>query len=448
MANVQEIRVPDIGGFADIEIIEVLVKPGDQVKAEDSLITLESDKASMEIPSPNAGVIKDLRVKLGDRISEGDVILSLEVAEENISEITASTSTTKPAASESKTTTAVVETPDTTTSVISAGKNIQIPVAGKQESPTQHINEESFKKAHASPAVRRFARELGADLGLISGTGPKARILEGDVKAFVKQSLNGSGAAYAGAAPAGAGIPKMPEIDFSKWGDVEITPLKRIKKLSGANLHRNWLNVPHVTHHDDADVTDLEAFRASLKAEAEKRGVRITSLAFIMKAVANTMLEYPQFNTSLSTDGQSLVHKKYLNLGIAVDTPNGLVVPVFRNVDKKSIYDLSNELAEVSSRARDGKLKPDEMQGGCMTISSLGGIGGFGFTPIVNAPEVAILGITRSRMTPVWNGKEFTPRLMMPLDLSYDHRVIDGAEAARFMAFLCQALGDVRRLLL
>ncbi len=321
------------------------------------------------------------------------------------------------------------------------------PGGGLRASPTAHIEDGAFKKAHASPAVRRFARELGADLSMIRGSGHKGRILKEDVKAFVKQAMSGT-AALAGAPAGGAGLPAMPAVDFSKWGEIETVELPRIKKLSGAHLHRAWLNVPHVTYHDEADVTELEAFRTSLKDEAAARGVRVTALTFIMKAVANALGEFPQFNASLAPEGDKLILKKYCHLGIAVDTDKGLVVPVFRDVDTKSVFALAEEMAEVSARAREGKLRPDEMQGGCMSISSLGGIGGHSFTPIVNAPEVAILGVTRARMTPVWDGAEFRPRLMLPLDLSYDHRVIDGAEGARFMTYLCRVLGDLRRILL
>jgi pyruvate dehydrogenase E2 component (dihydrolipoamide acetyltransferase) len=309
------------------------------------------------------------------------------------------------------------------------------------------VDQDALKRVHASPSARRVARELGVDLTQVPGTGRKERVTKEDVRKFKEGGAPAKKAAAA--APEGmAGIPPIPAVDFAKFGEVEVQELKRIKKISGAHLHRCWLNVPMVTHHDEADVTELEAFRKSLKAEAEKRGVRVTALGFIMKALAAALRAFPQFNSSLSADGGSLVLKKYVHIGIAVDTPNGLVVPVFRDVDQKSIYQLAEEMGDISARARDGKLKPAEMQGGCMSISSLGGIGGTAFTPLVNAPEVAILGVTRSQMKPVWNGSEFVPRLMMPMDLSYDHRVIDGAEAARFMSYLCQALGDLRRLLL
>ena len=436
-----DVQVPDIGDFTDVEVIELLVQPGDEVAAEDSLITLESDKASMEIPSPQAGTVKALHVQVGDKVSEGHLVATLEVqvGEAAATETTAAAAPA-PAPPES------APAPQPTPAAAPAAPAAQYD-AGRRESPTSHIEETGFKKAHASPAVRRFARELGADLSRIEGTGRKSRILKDDVKAFVKQAMSAKAEAAPGA-PGGAGIPSMPEVDFSKWGEIEVRELKRIQKISGAHLHRAWLNVPHVTHHDEADITELEAFRQSLKKEAEQKGVRVTALAFIMKALTATLKEFPHFNASLSADGESLVLKKYFHLGIAVDTKNGLVVPVFRDVDRKSLFELAAEMGEVSARAREGKLKPEEMQGGCMSISSLGGIGGTAFTPIVNAPEVAILGVARSRMTPVWDGKDFVPRLMLPLDLSYDHRVIDGAEAARFVAFLVSVLGDLRRILL
>jgi pyruvate dehydrogenase E2 component (dihydrolipoamide acetyltransferase) len=432
-----DVQIPDIGDFDGVEVIELLVQPGDKVLVDDSLITLESDKASMEIPSPRAGTVKALHVKIGDKVAEGQLIVTLEVA---VGEVDTQP---QPAPAESARPAPAPAAPAPVATDTEPLETI------RRASPTSHIEDAGFHRAHASPAVRRFARELGAELSRIQGTGRKNRILKEDVKAFVKQSLTASaGGAGQAAAVGGAGIPPMPEVDFSKWGEVEVRELKRIQKLSGAHLHRAWLNVPHVTHHDEADITELEAFRQSLKKEAERKGVRITLLAFIMKALTRTLQEYPHFNASLSADGASLIVKKYIHLGIAVDTKNGLVVPVFRDVDRKSVFELAEEMGEVSARARDGKLKPDEMQGGCMSISSLGGIGGTAFAPIVNAPEIAILGVARSRMTPVWNGKEFVPRLMQPLDLSYDHRVIDGAEAARFVAYLAALLGDMRRTLL
>jgi pyruvate dehydrogenase E2 component (dihydrolipoamide acetyltransferase) len=446
-SKTEEVRVPDIGDFSDVPVIEVLVATGDSVKAEDALVTLESDKATMDVPSPADGEIDELRVSVGDTVSEGSVILTMKVA---AAKAPPETKPKDPATAEAK-------PADTGT----ARKAAEAPAPGAGEASEQRKREEAGVRPpptaaiadsepppqrlfHATPAVRRFARELGVDLARIRGTGRKGRILREDVKGFVKEALTRPAAA---AAP-GAGIEPVPAVDFSRFGETETRPLSRIKKISGPHLHRAWLNVPHVTHHDEADITELEAFRKSLKPEAEKKGLRVTALGFIMKAVAAALAEFPGVNASLSLDGESLVLKKYFHIGVAVDTPNGLVVPVFRDVDKKGIYELAEEMADVSARAREGKLKPGEMQGGCISISSLGGIGGTGFTPIVNAPEVAILGVTRARMTPVWNGTEFVPRLMLPLDLSYDHRVVDGAEAARFVAYLCGLLGDLRRLLL
>ena len=425
----KEIQVPDIGDFSGVDVIEILVAPGDHVAVDDPLITLESDKASMEIPSPEAGVVKALKIKVGDKLSQGSPILDLEVEGGGES---------VPAVAE--------ETPSAEPIAAPAAQPAQ-PSAPPPAPPTS-IDETAFSRVHASPSVRRMARELGVDLGKVSGTGRKGRITKEDVQGFVSQAMSPSTAAAAPATASGSGIPAMPAVDFAKFGEIEAQDLMRIKKISGAHLHRAWLNVPMVTHHDEADITELEAFRKSLKTEAEKQGVRVTMLAFMMKALAASLKQFPGFNASLSADGQQLILKKYFHIGIAVDTPKGLVVPVFRDVDQKSIYELAAEMAELSARARDGKLKPEEMQGGCMSISSLGGIGGTAFTPIVNAPEVAILGATRSRMMPVWNGKEFVPRLMQPLDLTYDHRVIDGAAAARFMSHLCTMLGDIRHLLL
>jgi len=421
-----EIHVPDIGDFDDVEVIEVLVAVGDTVVEEQSLITLESDKASLEVPAPRAGRVIELRLAIGDRVSEGALILLLEPAGAAVA---------APAAPPAEATTAAV-TPAPAEPARAVPRDAPLPTVEKQ----------GFRRAHASPGVRRFARELGADLGRIDGSGPKGRVLKEDVKSWVKKTLS-AGAPAVGPA-SGAGIPPIPEVDFSQFGDIERVDLPRIKRLTGPHLLRAWLNLPMVTHHDEADITEMEAFRKSLKAEAEQRGVRVTALVFIMKAVVDALRAHPQFNAALSVDGQQLIYKKYFNVGIAVDTPNGLVVPVIRGVDGKSLFDLSAELAELSGKARDGKLGPTDMQGGCISISSLGGIGGTAFSPIVNAPEVAILGVTRSRMQPVWDGSAFIPRLMLPLDLTYDHRVIDGAAAARFCARLCQTLGDIRRLLL
>ncbi|MDA7962282.1 MAG: dihydrolipoyllysine-residue acetyltransferase [Gammaproteobacteria bacterium] len=421
-----EVVVPDIGDFDAVDVIEVLVSAGQQVAAEDPLITLESDKATMDIPAPRAGAVEKLLVKVGQKVSKGTPILTLTGG------------AAAPAAAEK---TAPAPTPAKTDAPAPAQ-----PAAAKTEAqrppPLPHPSQlqRTGEAPHASPAVRRFARELGADLARMRGSGPKGRILKTDVQAWVKQQLSAAPSAGAG------GIPPLPVVDFSKFGAVETAPLSRIKKLSGPHLQRAWLNMPHVTHHDDADITELEAFRQSLKAEAEKDGVRITLLGFAIKALAQALKKFPAFNSSLHPDGESLILKKYYNIGIAVDTPNGLVVPVIRDAERKSISELAREMGDLSARARDNKLKSEDLQGGCMTISSLGGIGGASFTPIINAPEVAILGITRARMTPVWDGSAFQPRLLLPLDLSYDHRVIDGAEAARFTAYLVKVFGDVRRL--
>lgn len=444
MAN-ETVKVPDIGDFTDVEIIEVHIEPGDSVAAEDPLITLETDKASMDVPAPKAGKVAEVLVKVGDKISEGSAILSLEAEGKSASPPAPERRPPQPSPAkgeEDKAKTPAAEEREKPEAPATPSREPPTPPPASGEAP-------SFAKVHASPAIRKFARELGVDLNKVTGSGRKGRITKEDVQQFVKGVMSGRSTPAAAGAPAGgAGIPPIPAVDFSQFGEIEEKPLGRIQKLSGPHLHRAWLNVPMVTHHDEADITELEAFRQSLKAEAEKQGVRVTALAFIMKAVAGALQEYPRFNSSLSPDGQSLIYKNYINIGIAVDTPNGLVVPVFRDVDKKSIYEISADLAATSKKARDGKLGPKDLSGGCISISSLGGIGGIGFTPIVNAPEVAILGVTRSRMKPVWNGKEFVPRLMMPLDLTYDHRVIDGAAGARFMVYLCEALGDLRRLLL
>ncbi len=428
MAQVTEVTLPDIGDFKDVEVIEVLVSPGDHVEKEDSLITLESDKASMEIPSPLAGTVKEMKVKVGDRINEGDLIALVEAEAARPAE-------TEPVAPPP------AEPPPPSPPPPAPGekKAKPLPIA-----PT--YDDMPVRKAHASPAVRRFARELGVDLTQVQGSGRKGRITKEDVQNFVKSALAGGASATA---PAGGfALPAMPEVDFSQFGEIEETELGRIKKLSGKHLHRSWITVPHVTQFDEADITELEAFRKAMKAEAEKQEVRLTFMPFLMKACVAALKQFPAFNASLSPDGEKLILKKYFHIGVAVDTPNGLVVPVIRDVDRKGIYDLARELMEISGKARGGKLAPGDMQGGCFTISSLGGIGGTQFTPIVNAPEVAILGVSRAQMKPVWNGSDFEPRLIMPFSLSYDHRVIDGAEGVRFTTYLGGLLSDIRRLLL
>jgi pyruvate dehydrogenase E2 component (dihydrolipoamide acetyltransferase) len=429
-----EIKVPDVGNVAEIDVVEVLIQPGDVVALEQTVATLETDKASMDLPSSAAGTVQQVYIKPGDKVSEGSLIATVLASSEQVSTEAATQQTIIPAETVS---TPVVE---------KTQEPISLPVKPAPEPTvveTLQDTESTTRKAHASPSVRLFARELGVDVTKIKlGSGRKGRILKDDVKNFVKKVMT------EGIVAVGAGIPSIPAVDFSPFGETEILKLSKIKRLTGQNLSRVWLNLPLVTYHEEADITDMEAFRNVLNAEKAKGELKITGLMFIIKALVAAMQQFPSFNASLSADGESLILKKYFNIGIAVDTPNGLVVPVLRNVNNKSINELAAELAEKSEKARLGKLLPADMQGGCMTISSLGGIGGTAFTPIVNAPEVAILGVTRAKMQPVWNGKEFEPRLMLPLDLTYDHRVIDGAEGARFMAAVKQYLSDIRRLLL
>ncbi|MGH3177209.1 MAG: dihydrolipoyllysine-residue acetyltransferase [Streptosporangiaceae bacterium] len=420
-----EVSVPDLGDFADVPVIEILVAPGDVVSNEDPLVTLESDKATMDIPSPAAGTVRELRVKVGDLVSRGSAILVLDTEG------------------------AAVEPPPLTDQQEPPTLDAADPVEAAREPAARSIAEAAgtdeppadFDGVHASPGVRRLARELELDLTALSGTGPKGRITKEDVIAGVRGPA---------AAPpvAGAGIPEVPAQDFSKFGPVEVQPLTRIQRLSGPALHRSWLNVPHVTHDDEADITDLDAYRHALDTAAKAEGYRVTLLAFLMKASVSALREFPRFNSSLTPEKDALIYKGYYHLGVAVDTPEGLVVPVIRDVDRKGVTELSKELGATSARAREGKLGPADLQGACFTISSLGGIGGTSFTPIVNAPEVAILGVVRSKMAPVWDGSAFGPRLMLPLSLSYDHRVIDGALAARFARYLCGVLEDIRRLVL
>ncbi|MEE8195647.1 MAG: dihydrolipoyllysine-residue acetyltransferase [Acidiferrobacterales bacterium] len=447
----KEVVVPDIGDFKDVDVIEVLVSPGDQIKVEDPLITLETDKATMDVPSPYAGVVKEVKIKVGDKVSQGVAVALLE-ADESVSE--AESAAQPQAAANEPEASAVAEGPAAEAPVPRAdAPTPPAPAAAPSTAarltppPTlpPPVERSGAARAHASPSVRAFARELGVDLTQVQGTGPKGRILQQDVQAFVKQRLSHPGAA---APAAGYVLPAMPEIDFSKFGAIELQPLSRIKKIAGPHLHRSWVLLPHVTQHDEADITELEAFRQEVKEDAKSRGVRLTLLAFLLKASVAALKAYPQVNASLDPGGENLILKKYYHIGVAVDTPDGLVVPVIRDVDKKGVYDLAEELGEVSARARDKALTPTDLQGGCFTISSLGGIGGTAFTPIINAPEVAILGVSRSRMQPVYRNGEFVPRLILPLSLSYDHRVIDGAQAARFTGFLGRVLTDVRRLLL
>lgn len=434
MTSVCEIKVPDVGNVPAIDVVEVLIKPGDTIILDQTVATVETDKASMELPASVAGIVQQVFIKAGDKVAEGTLIATVTV--------TADTSGQQGGASQTSVPDAVSVAAPVAAPVPAA------PVAAPKAPPMVVADPPSpasigAKKAHASPSVRLFARELGVDISKVSaGSGRKGRILKDDVKNFVKKVM------AEGVAPGGAGIPAIPAVDFSVFGDTEVLKLSKIKRLTGQNLSRVWLNLPMVTYHDEADITDLEAFRNGLNAEKGKDEVKLTGLLFIIKALVAAMQQFPSFNASLAPDGESLILKKYFNIGIAVDTPNGLVVPVLREVNTKSINQLATELAEKSAKARQGKLLPADMQGGCITISSLGGIGGTAFTPIVNAPEVAILGVTRAKMQPVWDGAAFVPKLMLPLDLTYDHRVIDGAEGARFMAVIKQNLSDIRRLLL
>ena len=436
----KEVLVPDIGDYKDVPIIEVLVKPGDSVKAEDSLVTLESDKATMEVPAPFAGVVKELKVKVGDKVSEGIAILTLEAADG------AAQPAAKPAPAAPPATVAAPSAPPPAPAPTAAAVQAPVPAAAVPTALAA-VDEAGFAHAHASPGVRRFARELGVDLGKVKGSGPKDRILKEDVQAFVKTAL-ARPAAPAGGTGVGINLLPMPAVDFTKFGPVEAKPLSRIKKISGANLHRNWVMIPHITQNDEVDITELEAFRKQMSDENQKSGVRVTLLAFLIKAVVAALKQYPQFNSSMSADGESLIYKQYYNIGVAVDTPNGLVVPVIRDSDKKGVLQLAREMGEISVKAREGKLLPGDMSGGCFSISSLGGIGGTHFTPIINAPEVAILGVSRSSTKPVWKDGQFVPRLLLPISLSYDHRVVDGAEGARFITFLHGVLNDIRRLVL
>ena len=419
-----EVNVPDIGDFKDVPVITVLVKVGDTIAAEDPLIELESDKATMEVPSPVAGRIASIVVKEGDRVSEGSVILTVE-AEGSDAAAAASAPTSAPAAAPAA----------------------SVPAAAAPAAPA--VTDSGFNKAHASPSIRAFARQLGIDLAKINGSGRKGRILRDDVTAALKASAVPVAAASGGAALSGGmGIPPIPVVDFSKFGPVENVEMPRIKKLSGPALHRSWLNVPHVTHQEEADITEIDQFRKELDDEAKKDGYRVTLLALVIKASVSALRKHWEFNSSIHPDGDKLIRKSYYNIGFAADTPNGLVVPVIKEADRKGIVEISKELGDLSAKARAGELKSQDMQGATFTISSLGGIGGTAFTPIVNAPEVAILGLTRSRMAPVWDGQQFVPRNMLPLSLSYDHRAIDGALAARFAATLKHLLGDVRRIML
>jgi pyruvate dehydrogenase E2 component (dihydrolipoamide acetyltransferase) len=485
-----EIKVPDIGDFSDVPVIEVLVKEGDRVQAEDGLVTLESDKATMEVPAPAAGTIRELRLKLDDKVSQGDVVAILEVEEDNAEpepepETEPERETESDAAPDEETAREPAEETNGAAEeardqpretgqdrapqhaakqtgnedAVGSRRGLAEAESGYSAEDDESLGEERLSGAaavdpsnapYASPAVRKFARELGVDLARVEGSGDRGRILREDVFGFVKSAMSGGGPAAS--APAVGGLrldfPERPVIDFSRYGEIERQALTRIQKLSAGHLHRNWVGIPHVTQHDEADITDMEAFRQANADEAQAQGFKLTPLVFLIKATVAALKKYPRFNASLDPDGETLVLKQYYNIGIAVDTPDGLMVPVLRNCERKGIMELAAELAEVSARARDKKLSPQDIQGGCISISSLGGIGGTAFTPIINAPEVAVLGVSRSRMQPVWDGSEFKPRLMLPLSLSYDHRVIDGAAAARFTRFLASRLEDLRRLTL
>ena len=463
MGSMVEIKVPDIGDFKDVEVIELLVAPGDRVKPEQSLITVESDKASMEIPSPMAGVVRELRVKLGDKVSEGSLILELESGEEALTGAKPAAAAPAPAAAPPKAAPAPAPALSTPQAPAPREAAPAAPLADAAGSPpstafatemgarpdAQELAQAASPRAHASPSVRRFARELGVELNRVKGSGPKGRVLPDDVRAFVKSAL-AAGGKPAAAPSGGIGLSLLPwpQVDFAKFGPIERVALSRIRKLAGPNLHRNWVSIPHVTNHEDADVTELEAFRVQLNKENERSGVKLTMLAFLVKACVATLKKFPEFNSSIDPSGEAMILKRYFHIGFAADTPNGLVVPVLRDADRKGVLELAAETAALAGKAREGKLSPSDMQGGTFSISSLGGIGGTYFTPIINAPEVAILGVCRTATRPVWDGKQFVPRLILPLSLSWDHRVVDGAAAARFNSHLAQVLADFRRVLL
>jgi len=444
-----EVLVPDIGGFNNVSVIEVHVKQGDSLEKEAAMITLETEKAAMDVPAPAAGRVAQIKLKAGDKVSEGSLILLLEPAVAEASVATAPSAAPAPVAAPplaAPAPPAAVKpaAPAAPAAVAARTASVAPPPAVATATATPaSVDEAAFSRAYASPSVRRFARELGADLGEITGSGPKGRITQDDVKAHVKQLLTTPPAPAA----VGGGLPKIPDVDFAKFGAVEIKPLSRIQKISGARLQASWINLPHVTQYDDADITELEATRASLKDKAAEQGVRLTPLAFIIRACVLALKQFPRFNSSLDSSGENLVLKQYFHVGFAADTPNGLVVPVIRDADRSNVYEIARTLGEMSEKARTGKLRATDMQGGSFTVSSLGGIGGTAFTPIINAPEVAILGVAKSSLKPVYERGAFLPRLMLPLCLSYDHRVIDGAEAARFIVFLSKTLGDVKALL-
>ena len=432
MSNIEEIKIPDIGDFDSVEVIEIAVSVGDSVEIEDTLITVESDKASMDIPSPNTGEIKEIKVNIGDKVSEGTPIISLLISEEGVKKDNQVSKQTE-------------EVEEKETPKIEKSENrIAPPPPPKIPETSQLVGQSNSAKAHASPSVRRFARELGVDLGLVYGTGPKNRILKEDVKAFTKSIMSGEKLSNKGAFT----TPEIPPVDFSKFGEVEQKPLTRIRRLTGQTLHRNWITIPHVTQFDEADITELEEFRKSKLKSAEKEGVKLTLVTFLIKAAVVALQKFPEFNSSIEPSGENLIIKKYFHIGVAVNTKNGLLVPVLKDVDKKGLFEIATEITELSNKAREGKISPKDLQGGCFTISSLGGIGGLHFTPIINAPEVAILGVSRAAMKPIYEQGSFEPRLILPFALSYDHRVIDGVAGAQFTQFLSTILTDIRHILL
>jgi pyruvate dehydrogenase E2 component (dihydrolipoamide acetyltransferase) len=438
VAEMKQVLVPDIGDYKDVSIIEVMVKAGDKINAEDSLITLETDKAAMDVPSPYAGIVKEMKVKVGDKVSQGSVILLVESSD--AAGMPKNIQSQQPAPAPAPATTTTTTKATTPVAEKPAAKSAEIAVTDRSSQAVAPSG-----KAHASPAIRRFARELGVDVALVRGSGEKGRVTKDDVQSFVKAALGQPRGAAGGN---GLQVLAMPVVDFAKFGAVETKPLSRIKKISGANLHRNWVTIPHITQFDEADITEMEAFRKELNSEYAKQNIKVTPLAFMLKAAVVALQKFPEFNASLDAGGENLVLKKYFHIGVAVDTPNGLMVPVLRDVDKKGIVQLAKELGEISAKARELKITAAEMQGGCFSISSLGGIGGTAFTPIINAPELAILGVSKASIKPMHQDDTFVARLMLPLSLSYDHRVIDGAAAARFIVFLSQVLADTRRLAL
>ncbi len=432
MSNIEEIKIPDIGDFDSVEVIEIAVSVGDSVETEDTLITVESDKASMDIPSPKVGEIKEIKVNIGDKVSEGTPIISLLISEEGVKKDNQVSKETE-------------EVEEKETPKIEKSENrIAPPPPPKTPETSQLVGQSNSAKAHASPSVRRFARELGVDLGLVYGTGPKNRILKEDVKAFAKSIMSGEKLSNKGAFT----TPEIPPVDFSKFGEVEQKPLTRIRRLTGQTLHRSWITIPHVTQFDEADITELEEFRKSKLKSAEKEGVKLTLVTFLIKAVVVALQKFPEFNSSIEPSGENLIIKKYFHIGVAVNTKNGLLVPVLKDVDKKGLFEIAAKITELSNKAREGKISPKDLQGGCFTISSLGGIGGLHFAPIINAPEVAILGVSRAAMKPVYENGTFEPRLILPFALSYDHRVIDGVAGAQFTQFLSTILTDIRHILL